>query len=84
MTTYINYGLKRLNMASIKTISLQGNQRNSLSNKLWFDGVIYNLTTTSLNRKLIRWISNYFHQRKLIISIYNQLSHPVTPLLGAT
>ena len=84
MTTYLNYSLKRLNMASIKTISLQGNQRNSLSNKLWFDGVIYNLTTTNLNRKLIRWVSNSFHQRKLIISINNQLSRPVTPLLGVT
>ena len=35
-----------------------------------------------LNRKLIRWISNFFHQRKLIISINNQLSDPIIPIHG--
>ena len=30
-----------------------------------------------LNRKLIRWISNFLHQRKLIISINDKLSDPI-------
>ena len=35
-----------------------------------------------LNRKLIRWISNFLYQRKLIISINDQLSDPITPIQG--
>ena len=35
-----------------------------------------------LNRKLIRWISNSLYQRKLIISINDQLSDPITPIQG--
>ena len=35
-----------------------------------------------LNRKLIRWISNFLYQRKLIISINDQLSDPITPIHG--
>ena len=38
----------------------------------------------SLNRKLIRRIRNFFCQRKLIISINNQLSDPITPVQGVT
>ena len=33
-----------------------------------------------LNRKLIRWISNFLYQRKLIISINDQLSDTITPI----
>ena len=32
-----------------------------------------------LNRKLIRWISNFLYQRKLIISINDQLNDPIAP-----
>ena len=35
-----------------------------------------------LNRKLIRWISNFLYQRKLIISINDQLSDPIKPIQG--
>ena len=35
-----------------------------------------------LNRKLIRWIRNFLYQRKLIISINDQLSDPITPIHG--
>ena len=35
-----------------------------------------------LNRKLIRRISNFLYQRKLIISINDQLSDPITPIHG--
>ena len=35
-----------------------------------------------LNRKLTRWISNFLYQRKLIISINDQLSDPITPIHG--
>ena len=35
-----------------------------------------------LNRELIRWISNFLYQRKLIISINDQLSDPITPIHG--
>ena len=35
-----------------------------------------------LNRKLITWISNFLHQRQLIISINDQLSDPIIPING--
>ena len=35
-----------------------------------------------LNRKLIRWISNFLYQKKLIISINDQLSDPITLIHG--
>lgn len=35
----------------------------------------------ALNRKLITWISNTF-PKKTIISINNQLSHPIPPICG--
>ena len=35
-----------------------------------------------LNRELIRWISNFLYQRKLIISINDQLSDPITTIHG--
>ena len=35
-----------------------------------------------LNKKLIRWIGNFLHQRKLIISINDQLSDPIIPIHG--
>ena len=35
-----------------------------------------------LNIKLIRWISNFLYQRKLIISINSQLSDPITLTYG--
>ena len=50
--------------------------------QVWFDGLLFKLTSMGLNRKLIRWISNFLHQRKLIISINNQLSDPITPIHG--
>ena len=40
------------------------------------------LTSIGLNRKLIRWTSNFLYQRKLIISIKDQLSDPITPIHG--
>ena len=44
-----------------------------------FDGLFYSLTKNGLNRKLFRYMSDFFYQIKLIISINNQLSHPITP-----
>ena len=35
-----------------------------------------------LNRKLIRWISNFLNRRNLIISINDQLSDPIMPIHG--
>ena len=35
-----------------------------------------------LNRKLIRWIRNFLYQRKLIISINDELSDQITPING--
>ena len=32
--------------------------------QVWFDGLLYKLTLMGLNRKLIRWISNFLYQRK--------------------
>ena len=50
--------------------------------KVWYDGLLFKLTSIGLNMKLIRWISNFLYQRKLIISIKNQLSDPITPMNG--
>ena len=33
-----------------------------------------------LSRKLTRGISNFLYQKKLIISIYDRLSDPITPI----
>ena len=41
--------------------------------QVWFDGFLYKLTSLGLNRKLIRWISNFLYQRILIISINDQV-----------
>ena len=35
-----------------------------------------------LNRKLIRWITNFLYQRKLKTSVNDQLSDPITPIHG--
>ena len=50
--------------------------------QVWDDGLRFKLTKMDLNRKLIRWISNFLYQRKLIISINDQLSDPITPIHG--
>ena len=50
--------------------------------QVWYDGLLFKLTSMGLNRKLIRWISNFLYQRKLIISINDQLSDPITPIHG--
>ena len=52
--------------------------------QVWFDGLLYKLTLMGLNRKLIRWISNFLYQRKLIISINDQLSDPIIPIHGVS
>ena len=49
--------------------------------QVWWDGLLFKLTPMVLNRKLIRWISNFLSER-LIISIHNQLSDPITPIHG--
>ena len=46
------------------------------------DDLLFKLTKIGVNRKLIRWISNFLYQRKLIISINDQLSDPITPIHG--
>ena len=48
--------------------------------QVWYDGLLFKLTAMGLNRKLIRWISNFLFQRKLIIPINDQLSDPITPI----
>ena len=50
--------------------------------QVWYDGPLFKLTSVGLNRKLIKWIGNFDYQRKLIISINNQLSEPITPIHG--
>ena len=46
--------------------------------QVWLNGFKDKLTTVGLNRKLLRWISNFLYQKKLIIPINNQLSDPIT------
>ena len=48
--------------------------------QVWDHGLPFKLTKMDLNRKLIRWISNFLYQRKLIISINDQLSDPINPI----
>ena len=50
--------------------------------QVWFDGLLFKLTSMGLNRKLIRWISNFLYLRTLIISINEQLSDPIIPIHG--
>ena len=50
--------------------------------QVWFDDLLFKLTTMGLNRNLIRWISNFLHQRKLIISINDQLNDSIIPIHG--
>ena len=50
--------------------------------QVWYDGLLFKLTSLGLNRKSIRWISNFLYQRKLIISINDQLSDPITSIHG--
>ena len=50
--------------------------------QVWYDGLLFKLTSMGLKRKLIRWISSFLYQRKLIISINNQLSDPIIPIHG--
>ena len=50
--------------------------------QVWDDGLRFKLTKMDLNRKLIRWISTFLYQRKLIISINDQLSDPIIPIHG--
>ena len=52
------------------------------STKYGINGLLFELTAMGLNRKLIRWISNFLFQRNLIISINDQLSDPITPIHG--
>ena len=49
--------------------------------QVWFDGHLFKLISVGLNRKLIRWISNFLNQRKLTISINDQLTDPITSCL---
>ena len=50
--------------------------------QVWYDGLLFKLTSMGLNKKLIRWTSNFLYQRKPIISIDDQLSDPITPIHG--
>ena len=50
------------------------------SDQVWFKGLLFKLISMALNRKLIRWFSNFLYQRKLINSINNQLSDPIHPI----
>ena len=51
--------------------------------QVWYDRLLFKLTLMGLNRKLIRCISNFLYQRKLILSINNLLSD-ITPIHGVT
>ena len=50
--------------------------------QVWYDALLFKLTSMGLNKKLIRWISNFLYQGKLIISINEQLSDPINPING--
>ena len=41
---------------------------------------LFKLTSVGLNTILIRWISNFLYQRKLILSMNDQVSDPITPI----
>ena len=51
-------------------------------NQVWYGSLLFKVTSVGLNRKFIRWISNFLYQRKLRISINDQLCDRVTPIHG--
>ena len=81
MVNYLNF-LKQLNLASVRVTQLQEyflkSRKPSTKHGMMAFSLI--LTSVSLNRKLIRWINNFLYQRKLIISINDQLSDPTIPI----
>ena len=76
---YLNFS-KQLSLVSVRAIQLQESflMFEKAFAKVWYDGPLFKLTSVGLNRKLIRWIGNCLYQKKLIISINNQLSDPIT------
>ena len=50
--------------------------------QVWYDSLLFKLTLMGLKRTFIKWISNFLNQRKLAISINDQLSNPITPIHG--
>ena len=50
--------------------------------QVWYKGLLFKRTLMGLNRKLIRWISNFLYQRKLIISVNDLLSDQITLIHG--
>ena len=51
-------------------------------NQVWYSSLLVTVTSVGLNRKFIRWISNFLYQRKLRISINDQLCDPISPIHG--
>ena len=47
--------------------------------QVWFDGLLFKLTSMCLNRKSIRWIT-FSIRENLIISINNKLIDPITSI----
>ena len=82
MTIYI-YFSKQLNLVAVRVTQLQESFLilRKPSTKIGLMD-FSQLTSVNLNRKLIRWISNFLYSRKLIISINDQLNDPTTPIHG--
>ena len=70
MITYLNC-LKQLIMVSTRFIALHISffYVKKTFDQVIFDEFLFKLTSVGLHRKLIRWISNFFYQRILIILI---------------
>ena len=43
--------------------------------QVWYDGLLFKLTSMGLNRNLIRWIRNFLYESKPIVPI-----HPITSI----
>ena len=52
--------------------------------QVWFNELLFKLTSMGLNRKLIRWISNFLYLGKLMVSSNNQLSDSFNPTYGVS
>ena len=50
--------------------------------EVWFDGLLFKVTSMGINRKLTRWIKTFLYHGKSIISLNNQLGDSIIPIYG--
>lgn len=48
--------------------------------QVWFDGLLFKVTSMGINRKLTRWIKTFLYHAKSLISINSQLGDSIIPI----